>query len=444
MRLSRYFIPVLKENPAEAQIVSHRLMLRAGLIKQATAGIYSWLPLGFKVLRRLENIIHEEQQRAGHQAIQMPILQSAELWRESGRYDDYGQEMLRMKDRHDRDLLFTPTAEELVTDIFRSHISSYKDLPLTLYQIQWKFRDEIRPRFGVMRGREFYMKDGYNFDLTKEDALHSYNRHLVSYLKTYERMGLRAIPMRADSGPIGGEDTHEFLVLAETGESEVFYDSQVTDLKFGNREIDYDDHSACQSVLDEFTSLYARTDETHEPLVFEKIPPERQRKARGIEVGQIFYFGTKYSEKLNAFVQDKSGKNVPVHMGSYGIGVSRLVGAIIEAYHDEKGIRWPLEVAPFKVSIVNLMPEDQDCATKSSEYYEYFMKNNIEVILDDRICSIGKKLSDNELIGTPYQIIIGKRDLKDNLVEIKNRQNNESEKISSSSVIDFINNKLKK
>ena len=272
MRLSRYFVPVLKENPADAQIVSHRLMLRAGLIKQATAGIYSWLPLGFKVLRRLENIIHEEQQRAGHQAIQMPILQSADLWRESGRYDDYGQEMLRMKDRNDRDLLFTPTAEELVTDIFRSHVTSYKNLPLTLYQIQWKFRDEIRPRFGVMRGREFYMKDGYNFDLTKQDALHSYNRHLVSYLKTYERMGLKAIPMRADSGPIGGEDTHEFLVLAETGESEVFYDSKVTDLNFGDRKIDYDDHSACQSILDEFTSLYARTDETHEPSVFEKNP----------------------------------------------------------------------------------------------------------------------------------------------------------------------------
>ena len=312
MRLSRYFVPVLKENPAEAQIVSHRLMLRAGLIKQATAGIYSWLPLGFKVLRRLENIIHEEQQRAGHQAIQMPILQSADLWRESGRYDDYGQEMLRMKDRHDRDLLFTPTAEELVTDIFRSHITSYKDLPLTLYQIQWKFRDEIRPRFGVMRGREFYMKDGYNFDLTKQDALHSYNRHLVSYLKTYERMGLKAIPMRADSGPIGGEDTHEFLVLAETGESEVFYDSKVTDLNFGDRNIDYEDHSACQSILDEFTSLYARTDETHEPSLFEKIPQERQCKARGIEVGQIFYFGTKYSEAMGATVTDANGCAITV------------------------------------------------------------------------------------------------------------------------------------
>ena len=309
MRLSRYFLPVLKENPAEAQIVSHRLMLRAGMIKQASAGIYSWLPLGFKVLRKLENIIHEEQLRAGHLPIQMPILQGADLWRESGRYDAYGAEMLRMKDRHDRDMLFTPTAEELVTDIFRSHVGSYKDLPMTLYQIQWKFRDEIRPRFGVMRGREFYMKDGYNFDLTKEDALHAYNRHLVSYLRTYERMGLQAIPMRADSGPIGGDDTHEFLVLADTGESEVFYDSKVTDLSFGGREIDYDDRAACQGVLDEFTSHYARTDETHDEALFNQIPEERRRVARGIEVGQIFYFGTKYSESMNAMVQDAEGNN---------------------------------------------------------------------------------------------------------------------------------------
>ncbi|MEM1004077.1 MAG: proline--tRNA ligase, partial [Pseudomonadota bacterium] len=317
MRLSRYFLPVLKENPSEAQIVSHRLMLRAGMIKQAAAGIYSWLPLGFKVLRKLENIVHEEQARAGHLAIQMPILQSADLWRESGRYDDYGQEMLRMQDRHGRDMLYTPTAEELVTDIFRGHVSSYKDLPLTLYQIQWKFRDEIRPRFGVMRGREFYMKDGYNFDLTKEDALHAYNRHLVSYLRTYERMGLQAIPMRADSGPIGGDDTHEFLVLADTGESEVFYDSAVTDLTFGDRDIDYADKDQCQAILEEFTSKYARTDETHDAAVFNQVPEERRRVARGIEVGQIFYFGTKYSEAMGATVQGPDGKPVPVHMGSH-------------------------------------------------------------------------------------------------------------------------------
>ena len=347
MRLSRYFLPVLKENPAEAQIVSHRLMLRAGMIKQSAAGIYSWLPLGLKVLKKIEDIIHEEQKKAGHLAMLMPTIQSADLWRESGRYDDYGEEMLRFKDRHGRDMLFTPTAEELITDIFRSHVTSYKDLPLTMYQIQWKFRDERRPRFGVMRGREFYMKDGYNFDLTKEDALHAYNRHLVSYLRTYERMGLQAIPMRADSGPIGGDDTHEFLVLAETGESEVFYDSAVTDLTFGDREIDFDDVAQCQSIMEEFTTKYARTDETHDAALFSEVPEEQRKVARGIEVGQIFYFGTKYSDALGASVQDGEGNKVPVHMGSHGIGVSRLVGAIIEASHDDKGIIWPEGVTPF-------------------------------------------------------------------------------------------------
>tara|TARA_B100000683_G_scaffold72785_1_gene71363 strand:+ start:773 stop:2104 length:1332 start_codon:yes stop_codon:yes gene_type:complete len=435
MRLSRYFVPVLKENPAEAQIVSHRLMLRAGLIKQATAGIYSWLPLGFKVLRQLENIVHDEQQRAGHQAIQMPILQSADLWKESGRYDDYGQEMLRMKDRHQRDLLFTPTAEELVTDIFRSHITSYKDLPLTLYQIQWKFRDEIRPRFGVMRGREFYMKDGYNFDLTKQDALHSYNRHLVSYLKTYERMGLKAIPMRADSGPIGGEDTHEFLVLAETGESEVFYDSKVTDLNFGDREIDYYDHAACQSILDEFTSLYARTDETHEPAVFEKIPQERRCKARGIEVGQIFYFGTKYSEAMGATVTDADGKDTPVHMGSHGIGVSRLVGAIIEANHDEKGIIWPEGVTPFHCGLVNLKQGDREADTACENIYQSLMKAGLEPLYDDRNERAGGKFATMDLIGLPWRITVGPRGLKNGVVELTSRISGISEEYTPESAI---------
>ena len=435
MRLSRYFVPVLKENPAEAQIVSHRLMLRAGLIKQATAGIYSWLPLGFKVLRQLENIVHDEQQRAGHQAIQMPILQSADLWKESGRYDDYGQEMLRMKDRHQRDLLFTPTAEELVTDIFRSHITSYKDLPLTLYQIQWKFRDEIRPRFGVMRGREFYMKDGYNFDLTKQDALHSYNRHLVSYLKTYERMGLKAIPMRADSGPIGGEDTHEFLVLAETGESEVFYDSKVTDLNFGDRTIDYYDHAACQSILDEFTSLYARTDETHEPAVFEKIPQERRCKARGIEGGQIFYFGTKYSEAMGATVTDADGKDTPVHMGSHGIGVSRLVGAIIEANHDEKGIIWPEGVTPFHCGLVNLKQGDREADTACENIYQSLIKAGLEPLYDDRNERAGGKFATMDLIGLPWRITVGPRGLKNGVVELTSRISGISEEYTPESAI---------
>ncbi|MEL7184361.1 MAG: proline--tRNA ligase, partial [Pseudomonadota bacterium] len=316
MRLSRYFLPVLKETPAEAQIASHRLMLRAGMIKQSSAGIYSWLPLGYRVLKRIEQIVHEEQVRAGHIPMLMPTLQSADLWRESGRYDAYGPEMLRIRDRQDRDMLYGPTNEEMITDIFRSNISSYKDLPLTLYHIQWKIRDEMRPRYGVMRGREFLMKDGYNFDLSKDDALHAYNRHLVSYLRTYERMGLQAIPMRADSGPIGGDDTHEFLVLADTGESEVFYDSAVTDLTFGDRDIDYDDVGQCAAIMEEFTSRYARTDETHDEALFNDIPEARRRTARGIEVGQIFYFGTKYSEAMGAKVQDADGKQVPVHMGS--------------------------------------------------------------------------------------------------------------------------------
>ena len=289
MRLSRYFLPVLKETPSEAQIVSHRLMLRAGMIKQSSAGIYSWLPLGFKVLKKIEAIVHDEQMRAGHIPMLMPTLQPADLWKESGRYDDYGKEMLRISDRHGRDMLYGPTNEEMITDIFRSHVNSYKDMPLTLYHIQWKFRDEVRPRFGVMRGREFYMKDGYTFDLTKEDALHAYNRHLVSYLRSYERMGLQAIPMRADGGPIGGDYTHEFLVLADTGESEVFYDSDVTDLSFGDREIDYDSDEQCAAVLEEFTTKYARTDETHDEAMFNAVPEERRRSARGIEVGQIFY-----------------------------------------------------------------------------------------------------------------------------------------------------------
>ncbi|MDD9923139.1 MAG: proline--tRNA ligase, partial [Boseongicola sp.] len=384
MRLSRYFLPVLKETPAEAQIVSHRLMLRAGMIKQASAGIYSWLPLGFKVLQKIEQIVHEEQIRAGHHPMLMPTLQSADLWRESGRYDDYGQEMLRIRDRHDRDMLYTPTAEELITDIFRSYVSSYRDLPLTMYQIQWKFRDEIRPRFGVMRGREFYMKDGYNFDLTKEDALHAYNRHLVSYLRTYERMGLQAIPMRADSGPIGGDDTHEFLVLADTGESEVFYDSEITDLKFGDREIDYDDKGQCQAVLEEFTSRYARTDETHDEALFNEIPEERRRVARGIEVGQIFYFGTKYSEPLGATVQGPDGKSVPVHMGSHGIGVSRLLGAIIEASHDDNGIIWPEGVTPFHCGIVNLKQGDSEADAACEALEKALESNGLEPLSADR------------------------------------------------------------
>jgi prolyl-tRNA synthetase len=430
MRMSRYFLPVLKENPAEAQIVSHRLMLRAGMIKQSSAGIYSWLPLGFKVLRKIENIVHEEQQRAGHMPMLMPTIQSADLWRESGRYDDYGEEMLRMKDRHDRDMLFTPTAEEMITDIFRAHVSSYKDMPLTMYQIQWKFRDEVRPRFGVMRGREFYMKDGYNFDLTKEDALHAYNRHLVSYLRTYERMGLQAIPMRADSGPIGGDDTHEFLVLAETGESEVFYDSAVTDLTFGDRDIDYDDVAQCAGVMEEFTTKYARTDETHDEALFNEVPQERRKTARGIEVGQIFYFGTKYSEAMKATVQGPDGKPVPVHMGSHGIGVSRLLGAIIEASHDDKGIIWPEGVTPYHCGIVNLKQGDEEADAACEALYKSLTAAGLEPLYDDRKERAGGKFATMDLIGLPWRITVGPRGLKNGVVELTSRRTGESEEMA--------------
>ncbi|MEM6897434.1 MAG: proline--tRNA ligase [Pseudomonadota bacterium] len=435
MRLSRYFLPVLKETPAEAQIVSHRLMLRAGMVKQASAGIYSWLPLGYKVLSRIKQIVDEEQERAGHIPMLMPTLQSADLWRESGRYDDYGEEMLRITDRHDRDMLYGPTNEELITDIFRSYVRSYKDLPLTLYHIQWKFRDERRPRFGVMRGREFYMKDGYNFDLSKEAALHAYNRHLVSYLRTYERMGLQAIPMRADSGPIGGDDTHEFLVLADTGESEVFYDSQITDLRFGDRAIDYDDVDQCRAVLEEFTSRYARTDETHDEAVFNEIPEARRRTARGIEVGQIFYFGTKYSDAMGAKVQDADGNQVPVHMGSHGIGVSRLVGAIIEASHDDKGIIWPEGVTPFHCGIVNLKQGDAEADAACESLYAQLSAAGLEPLYDDRDERAGGKFATMDLIGLPWRITVGPRGLKNGVVEVTSRRSGESEEMSPEAAI---------
>ena len=435
MRLTRYFLPVLKENPAEAQIVSHRLMLRAGMIKQQAAGIYSWLPLGFKVLKRIEQIVHEEQIRAGHIPLLMPTLQPADLWRESGRYDDYGQEMLRIKDRHDRDMLFGPTNEEMITDIFRSHVNSYKDLPMTLYHIQWKFRDEVRPRFGVMRGREFLMKDGYNFDLTKEDALHAYNRHMVSYLRTYERMGLTAIPMRADSGPIGGDDTHEFLVLADTGESEVFYDARVPDLKLGDREVDYDDRDAVKAICEEFTTLYARTDETHDEAIYASVPEEHRKVGRGIEVGQIFYFGTKYSESMGATVVTPDGSRVPVEMGSHGIGVSRLLGALIEANHDEKGIIWPEGVTPFDVGLVNLKQGDEGTDAACEEIYKALTKAGLDTLYDDRNDRAGAKFATMDLIGLPWRITIGPRGLANGVVELTSRRSGESVEMSADEAV---------
>jgi prolyl-tRNA synthetase len=314
----------------------------------------------------------------------MPTIQSADLWRESGRYDDYGAEMLRIKDRHERDMLYGPTNEELITDIFRSAVSSYKELPLTLYHIQWKFRDEVRPRFGVMRGREFLMKDGYNFDLTRDDAMHAYNRHMVSYLRTYERMGLKAIPMRADSGPIGGDDTHEFLVLAETGESAVFYDRAVTDLTLGDRVIDYADKAAVAAICAAWTAPYASTQETHDEAAYAAVPAERRAEGRGIEVGQIFYFGTKYSDPMKALVVNEAGERVPVHMGSHGIGVSRLVGAIIEASHDDKGIIWPEGVTPFSVGIVNLRQGDAATDAACAAMYAGLKAAGLDPLYDDR------------------------------------------------------------
>ena len=438
MRLSRYFLPVLKENPAEAQIVSHRYMLRAGMIKQQAAGIYSWLPMGFKVLRRIEQIVHEEQQRAGHIPLLMPTLQPADIWRESGRYDDYGQEMLRIRDRHERDMLYGPTNEEMITDIFRSHVNSYKDLPLTLYHIQWKFRDEVRPRFGVMRGREFLMKDGYNFDLTREDALHAYNRHMVSYLRTYERMGLTAIPMRADSGPIGGDDTHEFLVLASTGESEVFYDSAVTELKLGDRAVDYDNREEVAAICAEFTTPYARTDETHDAAVFDAIPETRRKVGRGIEVGQIFFFGTKYSEPMGATVVTADGSRVPVQMGSHGIGVSRLVGALIEANHDDKGIIWPEGVTPFSAGIVNLKQGDGSTDSACESIYAALKAKGLDPLYDDRDERAGAKFATADLIGLPWRITVGPRGIAANKVELTSRRTGESEEISPEAAIDRI------
>ncbi|WP_413872019.1 proline--tRNA ligase [Albidovulum sp.] len=435
MRLSRYFLPVLKENPAEAQIVSHRYMLRAGMIKQQAAGIYSWLPLGYRALRRIEQIVHEEQQRAGHIPLLMPTLQPADLWRESGRYDDYGEEMLRLKDRHGRDMLYGPTNEEMITDIFRAHVESYKSLPLTLYHIQWKFRDEIRPRFGVMRGREFLMKDGYNFDIDKAAALHAYNRHMVSYLRTYERMGLTAIPMRAASGPIGGDNTHEFLVLASTGESEVFYDDRVTKLKLGAREIDYDDRAEVAGVCQEFTTLYARTDETHDEAAFKAVPEAHRKVGRGIEVGQIFYFGTKYSEPMGATVVTPEGTRVPVHMGSHGIGVSRLLGAIIEASHDDRGIIWPEGVTPFPAGIVNLKQGDAATDAACEGIYRALKARGLEPLYDDRDERAGAKFATMDLIGLPWRITVGPRGLAAGKVELTSRRTGESEEMGAEAAV---------
>lgn len=430
MRLSRYFLPILKENPKEAEIVSHRLMLRAGMIRQQSAGIYSWLPLGKRVLDKVNKIIREEQDRSGAIELLMPTLQTAELWQESGRYDDYGKEMLRIKDRQDRQMLYGPTNEEMITDIFRSYVKSYKNLPLNLYHIQLKFRDEVRPRFGTMRSREFLMKDAYSFDLTKEDAIHSYNKMFVAYLRTFERLGLRAIPMRADTGPIGGNHSHEFIILADTGESEVFCHKSFLDRAIPAESTDFDDVAALQGVFDEWTADYAATSEMHDEAAYDAIPHGERLSARGIEVGHIFYFGTKYSEPMGAKVQGKDGKEHPVHMGSYGIGPTRLVPAIIEASHDENGIIWPASVAPFDVVIINMKAGDAACDAACEKLYYQLSNAGKDVLYDDTDDRAGQKFATADLIGVPLQIIVGPRSVANGEVEVKDRKTGERETVT--------------
>lgn len=430
MRLSQYFLPVLKEVPANAEIVSHQLMLRAGLIRQSAAGIYSWLPLGLRVLKKIENIVREEQDRAGAVELLMPTIQQADIWRESGRYDDYGKEMLRITDRHDRELLYGPTNEELITQIFRDGVKSYKDCPRILYHIQWKFRDEIRPRFGVMRGREFSMKDAYSFDLTEEGARKSYQKMFISYLRTFERLGVKAIPMKADTGPIGGDLSHEFILLADTGESEVYCDKALIDMEVPGADIDYE--SDLEPILQQWTSHYAATEEMHDADKFSKeVPDEKQRiSARGIEVGHIFYFGTKYSEPMKCEVQGPDGKLIPLEMGSYGIGVSRLMGAIIEASNDENGIIWPKSVAPFDVGIINLKPGDEQTDTMVEKLYSELGNLGIDCLMDDTNERAGGKFKTMDLIGLPVQMIIGPKGAKNGMVEVKDRKTGERSDMS--------------
>ena len=434
MRLSGYFMPTMKETPAEAEIVSHRLMLRAGMIRQASAGIYSWLPLGLRVLKKIEQIVREEQDRAGAQEVLMPTIQSADLWKESGRYDAYGPEMLRIQDRHGRDMLYGPTNEELITEIFRSAVRSYRDLPRMLYHIQWKFRDEVRPRFGVMRGREFLMKDNYSFDLDYAGAKRSYNKMFVAYLRTFARLGLQAIPMEAETGPIGGDLSHEFIILADTGESEVFCHRDFVEFDVLGAGIDY--QSDLEPVVEAWTKLYARTDDKHDPAAFEnQVPEDKRVHRRGIEVGHIFYFGTKYSDPLKALVATPEGEAVAVHMGSYGIGVSRLVGAVIEASHDEAGIVWPEPVAPFRVGLINLKTADAACTKACEETYAKLRDAGVEVLYDDRDERPGAKFNDMDLIGLPWQLVIGPRGLAKGVVELKRRRDAEREELSLDSAL---------
>ena len=435
MRLSRYFLPILREAPKEAEIVSHRLMLRAGMIRQEAAGIYAWLPLGLRVLNKIADIVREEQNRAGAVELLMPTLQLADLWRESGRYDAYGEEMLRIKDRHEREMLYGPTNEEMITEIFRAGVRSYKDLPKNLYHIQWKFRDERRPRFGVMRSREFLMKDAYSFDLDAEGARTSYNRMFVAYLRTFARLGLKAIPMRADTGPIGGDLSHEFIILAKTGESEVFCHKNFLDFDTPPASVDFDDPAALQAIVDRWTSLYAATEDMHDAGAFEALAADDRLSARGIEVGHIFYFGTKYSVPMKAFVTGPDGKDTPVHMGSYGIGPSRLAAAIIEAGHDDAGIIWPDAVAPFRVGLVNLKPGDAAVDAACEDLYAKLTGQGIDVLYDDTDERAGSKFASMELIGLPWRLVVGPKGLAAGTVELKRRAGGAAEQLSPESAL---------
>ena len=433
MRLSRYFLPILRETPKEAEIVSHRLMLRAGLIRQQAAGIYSWLPMGERVLARIGDIVREEQDRSGAIEILMPTIQPADLWRESGRYEAYGKEMLRLTDRHEHDMLFGPTNEEMVTEIFRSYVNSYRGVPLNLYHIQWKFRDEVRPRFGVMRGREFLMKDAYSFDIDRDAARAAYNRMFVAYLRTFDRLGLKAIPMRADSGPIGGDMSHEFIILAATGESEVYCSRDLLDLPIPPADTDF--RSDLSPIVQAWTAHYAATDEKHDPVAFSKLPEDSRITARGIEVGHIFYFGTKYSEPMGAKVTGPDGTEQFVHMGSYGIGVSRLVGAVIEASHDEAGIIWPEAIAPFQVGLVNLKAGDAKVDEAAARLYEHLENAGITVLYDDLDQRAGAKFASMDLIGLPWQVIVGPKGLERGEIEIKRRATGAREAVGMDGVV---------
>ncbi|RED15409.1 proline--tRNA ligase [Parasphingopyxis lamellibrachiae] len=436
MRLSRYFLPVTKETPADAEVISHKLMLRAGLVRQTAAGIYAWLPLGLRVLKKIEQIVREEQDRAGAVELLMPTLQSADLWRESGRYDAYGPEMLRIEDRQGRDLLYGPTNEEMITALFRDGAKSYRDLPRMLYHIQWKFRDETRPRFGVMRGREFLMKDAYSFDLDEAAGRISYNKQFVAYLRTFARMGLRAIPMQADTGPIGGDLSHEFIILAPSGESEVFFHKNWEEARsVEDYNVATDDTEALQTFVDSMTAEYAATDEKRDEAREAEMGDDLLR-SRGVEVGHIFFFGDKYSKAMGLRVSGNDGSMITPVMGSYGVGVSRLAGAIIEASHDDDGIVWPEAVAPYKVGLINMRADDEACVAAADDLYARLEAAGVEVLYDDRDERGGAKFATMDVIGLPWQLIVGPRGLKNGVVELKNRASGEREELSAEAALE--------